>query len=378
MSGLQLVKVSKLYQGGASAALNEVNVKAEPGEFLVLLGPSGSGKTTLLRCLAGLIQPTTGKISIAGRTVADVEQRINVPTYRRHLAMVFQNFALWPHMTVRENVAYPLRAQGLKNDLRSGRVEEMLALVHCAELGNRLPGTLSGGQQQRIALARALVARPELVLFDEPLSNLDALLRVELRGQLRELHRLTGFTGVYVTHDQTEALNLGTRIAVMNQGDIVQVGTPEEVYSQPATEYVSDFMGMANRVEMQRDGDRLTSKAGGRLIGGIIDAASVGRLVVRFRPDHARVLPGNGGSAPTSGLLIPACEVQDRSFLGEEIEYTLRFDDQTLKARVPHTAPLIAVGAKASLTVDVSALSLFEGGRRVRMKNVVGSEARKA
>jgi iron(III) transport system ATP-binding protein len=229
--------------------LKDVDLEVNQGELLVLLGPSGCGKTTFLRCLVGMERPTHGSISLAGQSVVDAERGLYTPPNKRNVGMVFQNYALWPHMKVRDNVAYPLKARKLKNLLQAGRVDEVLKIVQCGHLADRFPPELSGGQQQRVSLARALAPKPALLLLDEPLSNLDALLRIELRAQLRELHRTLGFTGVYVTHDQEEALALGTRVAVMNEGEIVQLGAPRDVYRRPATEQVADFLGARDRFQ---------------------------------------------------------------------------------------------------------------------------------
>jgi iron(III) transport system ATP-binding protein len=229
-------------RGKEVQVLRDVQLDVTDGELLVLLGPSGCGKTTLLRSLVGLERPDSGRIDLGGACVVDAERGIFVPPYRRDVGMVFQNYALWPHMKVRKNVAYPLRSRGRSAAIHEGRVEEVLDIVQCGHLADRYPPELSGGQQQRVSLARALAARPALLLLDEPLSNLDALLRVELRAQLRLLHRELRFTGVHVTHDQEEAIALGTRVAVMNAGRVEQIGDPIEVYRAPATEYVADFL----------------------------------------------------------------------------------------------------------------------------------------
>jgi iron(III) transport system ATP-binding protein len=334
---LELRELSKSFAGAAgqgSAAVNGVSLAVEAGEFMVLLGPSGSGKTTLLRCVAGLLRPSGGQILLGDKVVADAARGTHVPPYKRGVGMVFQNFALWPHMTVEQNVAYPLKAQHKRDELRAGRVREILELVRCAELAPRLPATLSGGQQQRVALARALVARPELILFDEPLSNLDALLRVELRAELREIHRRTGVTGVYVTHDQVEALSLATRIGIMNGGSLVQVGTPEELYGAPASEFSAGFMGMVNRVVLRANGDRWQSEGGDVIHGNLefLPAPGPGvALAVRCRPEAiriyrrdvaakvpARALALDGEVAPStaSRLNMSSAPVARRSKLG--------------------------------------------------------------
>lgn len=264
--------------------LKGIDVQVADGEFLVLLGPSGCGKSTLLRCIAGLERPTSGRLVLGKSEIFDGSTGHFTPAHKRDLGMVFQNYALWPHMKVKQNVAYPLKAKGKKEALQSGRVEEALRVVQCDQLAERYPPELSGGQQQRVALARAMAARPSLMLLDEPLSNLDALLRIELRAQLRLLHRELSFTAIHVTHDQEEAIALGTRVAVMNAGLIEQIGRPNEVYDQPATEYVADFLGARNKVEIDVDSTGTAFYRGEKLKVRAASGLS-GRYTLRLR-DH--------------------------------------------------------------------------------------------
>ncbi len=221
-------------------AVHDLSLTVRRGEFFTLLGPSGCGKTTTLRMIAGLLEPDAGEILFDGRTVT------RVPPWHRNVGMVFQNYALWPHMTVDENVAFGLVERRVARDQVGRRVGEALRLVGLEGLGHRLPSQLSGGQQQRVALARAVVVEPALLLLDEPLSNLDARLRVQMRNELVKLQRQLGITAIYVTHDQDEALMLSTRIAVMHDGHLVQLGTPQEVYERPADAFVADFLGGTN------------------------------------------------------------------------------------------------------------------------------------
>jgi iron(III) transport system ATP-binding protein len=236
-----LGKTFRQRQGNVDA-LRDVNLVVAARELVVLLGASGSGKSTLLRCVAGLERPSVGRISIGGQVVCDPATRTDMPPNRRDLGMVFQSYALWPHMTVRQNVEYPLRVRGV-NSAEWKRVDEVLELVGCGKLVDRYPNALSGGQQQRVSLARALVARPRVLLFDEPLSNVDALLRLELRAQIRRIHEEVGFTGIYVTHDQSEALFVGDRVAFMKDGRLEQIDVPESVHRYPATEEAAIFLG---------------------------------------------------------------------------------------------------------------------------------------
>jgi putative spermidine/putrescine transport system ATP-binding protein len=238
---LALRALAKRYGEGPSAVAG-LDLDAERGEFLTLLGPSGCGKTTVLRMIAGLVPPSAGRIAVDGVDVTAV------PTHRRNMGLVFQSYALFPHLTVARNLAFGLEMRGADKKTIARRVTESLALVRLAGLERRMPRELSGGQQQRVALARALVIEPAVLLLDEPLSNLDAKLREELRDEIRDIQRRLGITAVFVTHDQVEALTLSDRIAVMNAGRLEQVGTPAEIYERPASEFVAAFIGRTNRI----------------------------------------------------------------------------------------------------------------------------------
>lgn len=268
MSAVHLRDVRKRFgrDHDATKAINGLDLTIEEGEFFVLLGPSGCGKTTTLRCVAGLEQPDGGEIVIGGRTVDRPQAGLWVPPEQRGIGMVFQSYALWPHMTVRQNVEYPLRARERAGRLPSGadgrrrQADNAMALVGLQDFAERYPAALSGGQQQRVALARAIAAEPELLLFDEPLSNLDAQLRLKLRIDLRRIQREVGHTAIYVTHDQSEALAVADRIAVMKQGRLEQLGTPAEIFLAPATRFVAGFVGFDNVIGAERagiEGERL-------------------------------------------------------------------------------------------------------------------------
>ncbi|MDT8391653.1 MAG: ABC transporter ATP-binding protein [Lentisphaeria bacterium] len=315
MADIQLTAVSKVFGAGAQAcrAVDSVDLRIAEGEFFFLLGPSGCGKTTLLRMLAGLVDPTEGCIRFAGKDVT------NVPVHKRDTAMVFQNYALWPHMTVQENVEFGPRMRKVSKDERRRRVRERLAMVKIEHLSQRKPRQLSGGQQQRVAVARALAAEPACLLLDEPLSNLDAQLRLEMRGQLRDIVKSSGATAVYVTHDQKEALAMADRMAVMKDGKIAQLGTPVELYDRPASRFVAEFIGEANfisgRLAAAEDGGAVETAA------GMISVSSVGPDVAKpgapvtccVRPERIILRPKGEGGLP--GI------VTQRIYQGETVQY---------------------------------------------------------
>lgn len=307
--------------GGRVVGLAGMDISLSAGEMLVLLGPSGCGKSTTLRCVAGLETPDEGQIAFGETLVFDAGKRVDVPSEQRDIGMVFQNFALWPHMTVRQIVEFPLKTRKLRRPERESRVETSLCLVDCEELADRYPGQLSGGQQQRVALARALVARPTVLLFDEPLSNLDAGLRSDLRGEIRRLHRAAGFTGIYVTHDQVEALAVADRIAVMRLGQIVQIGAPRDIYEQPANEWVAGFMGFTNR--LPASSDRRPDRDG---------AAGDRSGIFRFRPEAVSISTLEEGR-PDS--LVFRGEITDVAFIGSGYEYHVMVGDTRLEAIAP-------------------------------------------
>jgi iron(III) transport system ATP-binding protein len=276
---ISLDTVSKTYQGG-NQALRDVSLDVGPGTFLVLLGPSGSGKTTLLRCLAGIERVTSGRIAIGGRTVAD--GRVHVQPDQRDLSMVFQDYALWPHLRARDNVAFALRRRKLPRDQARDRATAMLDRVGLGALGQRYPNELSGGEQQRVALARALVADTGLILCDEPLSNLDADLRERMRLEISALVREAGATTVYITHDQAEAFALADRVGILERGRLVQQGTTEEIYTQPATPFVARFTGLSAELPV-----------------GVLGRAADGTVEVELAgPARARPFRARGPSLP--------------------------------------------------------------------------------
>jgi iron(III) transport system ATP-binding protein len=291
MATLRIVDLFKRY--GDLVVVDHVNLEVQEGEFLTLLGPSGCGKTTILRAIAGLIEIDGGEIYFDDRLMN------RVPPNRRPTAMVFQSYALFPHMTVHDNIAFGLRMRKTPRRELEQRVEEVMAMVGLAGLGNRRPRQLSGGQQQRVALARAVVTRPEILLFDEPLSNLDAKLRERLRVEIRELQRRLRITSIYVTHDQAEALAISDRIAVLNDGRIQQLADPVSIYQRPANDFTADFIGQANilpaRILSRRVEGYVLETPLGRLISSQPPADEVavgGDVLVSWRPEDMLVADG--------------------------------------------------------------------------------------
>jgi putative spermidine/putrescine transport system ATP-binding protein len=281
---------------GGLNAVKGVTLNVRRGEFIALLGPSGCGKSTALNCLAGLLPLSGGSIRL------DQTRIDRLKPEERGFGMVFQNYALFPHMSVRRNIAFGLRMQGRPKVEIERKVEEVLSIVRLGEHGHKLPGQLSGGQQQRVAIARAIVIEPPLVLMDEPLSNLDAKLRLEMRAEIRRIHDLIGSATIYVTHDQEEALSLADRIVVMQAGEVLQVGTPEELYERPARVEVADFMGYRNqlRVRAVRSENRAMVSAGAiRFEGTVVEPFADGDAIAAIRPDDLNVADGGSVEANT-------------------------------------------------------------------------------
>jgi iron(III) transport system ATP-binding protein len=335
VSNVSIRGLSKRFGGKTpTIAIDSLDLEIEPGEFLVLLGPSGCGKTTTLRCIAGLETAEEGSIAFGDRTVFDPARSTNVPPNKRNIGMVFQSYALWPHMTVRKNIGYPLTTRRIRGAQAKEWVEEVAALVDTTPLLDRYPAQLSGGQQQRIALARGLVARPELVLFDEPLSNLDARLRDQVRTEIHELHGRLGFTAVYVTHDQVEALALGDRLAIMRAGKIEQLATPEQVFEEPASEYVAGFIGMANRLVFERLDESWTVDE--QPVAGDVDAfaTSSATIIARTRAEDIRLAPADEDSIPSESLSFPA-NVVDSEFGGRHLDVVVTVGSTRVQSRIP-------------------------------------------
>ena len=325
---LQIDNLTKLYAPGETGGgVRNIAFDVAVGEFYTLLGPSGCGKTTTLRCVAGLETPSTGRMTLEGRTIFDAERATFVPADQRRLGMVFQSYAVWPHMTVFDNAAFPLRMSRARRWDRAEirvRVTQTLETMGLAGFAGRSAAQLSGGQQQRLALARALVAEPRLLLLDEPLSNLDALLRARMRSELHRLHKDVGVTTVYVTHDQSEALALSDRIAVMHDGRIAQIGTPHQIYDQPSNAFVATFVGRSNLLrgallDHDTDGSARIATALGpvlcrapRVAGGAAPGAAL------IRPEHVALTAAAGdGPSPPNRFRGRISQV---AFLGEATE----------------------------------------------------------
>jgi iron(III) transport system ATP-binding protein len=333
--GVSIEQVSFGY--GATRVLDDISLEVAPGEFFAFLGPSGSGKTTLLRLVAGFGTPDAGRIMIGGRDVT------RLPPWSRNVGMVFQSYALWPHMTVAKNVAFGLERRRLRRAEVSRRVGEALSLVGLAGYADRRPAQLSGGQQQRVALARTLVIEPEVLLLDEPLSNLDAKLRHEMRAEIRSLQRKLGLTAIYVTHDQEEANAIADRMAVLDGGKIQQVGAPLDLYDNPANRFVATFLGTANLIEGRIGEDRRFLAGDNFILTGV--AGDPGPACLSVRPQTIALAPPNGGLSAT---------VTEREFLGGIVRYRVRADGQDLTVDVPHRrgTKVHDVGSTVGLAID--------------------------
>ncbi len=314
MAAAELVVADLVKRYAPEVVVGPLSFEVREGEFFSLLGPSGCGKTTTLRCIAGFETPSAGAIMLSGKRLDDV------PPNRRDVGLVFQNYALFPHLTVFDNVAFGLRLRRLGKSEIEARVGRMLELVGLPDLAGRYPAQLSGGQQQRIAIARSTVLEPRLLLFDEPLSNLDFKLRVQMRAELRELQRRLGKTSIYVTHDQTEALALSDRVAVLSQGRIEQIGSPVDIYEAPETAFVADFIGNSNIIDATvLDTTRLRAATGLDLTTAALAAAPGARLRVLVRPERIRLAGADASAANRFGA-----EVAEITYLGDDLQLRVR------------------------------------------------------
>lgn len=317
MESIKALKITKRF--GEVTALNRVDLEIKPGELFFLLGGSGCGKTTLLRCIAGLETPTEGRVFFGEREVTEL------PPHQREAAMVFQSYALWPHMTVGQNIAFGLEERKVPKGEIKRRVDEALSMVKLEGYGPRGIDQMSGGQQQRVSLARALVVRPKCLLLDEPLSNLDAQLRLEMRSEIRRITKENQLTGVYVTHDQAEALSMADRMAVMDEGNVIQVGPPEEVYRNPNCSYVAGFIGETNLLKGVFSRDGVVETPSGTLKGRITveewNPSDGSEVLLSIRPEAIKI------GSPTGANLTG--KIRERTYLGNLIQYTVELTDGT-------------------------------------------------
>ena len=341
---------------GRVDALRSINLEVGEGEFCVLLGPSGCGKTTTLRCVAGLERPDNGEIEIAGELVNSATRRIYIPTERRDLGMVFQSYAIWPHMNVFQNVAFPL-TQGHKRFAKTEvatKVRTALKRVQLDGLEDRPATDLSGGQQQRVAMARAMVTEPKILLMDEPLSNLDARLREQMRVELRKITKSIGVTTLYVTHDQAEALSLGDRVCVMNAGEILQIASPNEVYARPANLFVAQFVGEMNFFDGKVAGAGHVESPFGLIAACLPSGVSDGAAVtLAIRPEHVKVSPSS-----SYGIAGNVGKVTSRNYLGDAALAEVEINGVTLLAKLAGDMDLI-VGQNACVELPAHRWHVF-------------------
>ena len=359
--GVRVDGVSKRYVHrvkGEIYAARDVRLDVRPGEFLTMLGPSGCGKTTTLRMIAGFEKPDAGRIRFDGQDVTDL------PANRRNIGFVFQNYALFPHLSVFENVAYGLRVRGLGTEAIAGSVARVLALVGLSGYEQQFSGQLSGGEQQRVALARAIVIEPRVLLFDEPLSNLDAKLRIQMRQEIRALQRRLGITTIYVTHDQEEAMAVSDRIVVMERGSVVQEGKAEDLYYRPGTSFVAGFIGRVNlisgTVAAASDGSR-----GVAALGTVIPLPQIehefelgDKVQIVLRPE-AVAIAANGAAGSLRAKVV------SRTFLGEKVEYLFDVGGTALQSVRYNAGPrdVVSEGADVALSIAADGIGVLRGAR---------------
>ena len=353
-SMIEIENATKTFGAGASAftALRNVNVTIAENEFFTLLGPSGCGKTTLLRLIAGFEPPTMGSIRLGGRDIS------RLPPNQRPVNTVFQNYALFPHMSVSQNIAFGLEMLGKSKSETQSTVDDMLRLVQMEELKDRRTSEISGGQQQRVALARALAPHPEVLLLDEPLSALDLKLRKEMQIELKRLQSETGITFVFVTHDQEEALTMSNRVAVMNAGEILQIGSPRAIYERPSERFVANFIGESNFLDADLKGTTATLRSGGTFDVSVPDGVSDGKVSVLVRPEHTSVRAGEPGAGELAAI------IETVVYSGEATTVHLRLaSGEKIKSRMANTpqggADLPEEGGGAAVTISPGAISVL-------------------
>jgi iron(III) transport system ATP-binding protein len=359
MKSIRAINITKYY--GGVKAVDGISFEVSAGELMTLLGPSGCGKTTTLRMIAGLEKPDTGEIWVGDKLVSSAERNVFLAPEKRGMGMVFQSYALWPHMTVFENVSYPLRMKGFPKSETRQRVMNMLETVGMSGMEKRPAPLLSGGQAQRVALARALVFDPDVLLLDEPLSNLDAKLREEMRFEIKAIQSRVGVTSIFVTHDQAEAMVLSDNMVVMSRGVIEQQGPPNEVYDRPATQFVMDFLGQSNHLTATVGRDELgrpvarVEEAGGGVIAlpagsQWVDGSEVD---LAFRWQDVRLSPANGSDQWVG-------EIEAVAYLGTHAEYVVRVGDTTIRAHVPGSSEL-PKGSRARCEIDATMVRVWRG-----------------
>lgn len=355
MSLLKLENIEKNY--GNLKAVDNLSLEVQDGELVTLLGPSGCGKTTTLRCVSGFLQPEKGAIYIGDRDIT------YIPPEKRGIGLVFQNYALWPHMTVRENLAFGLQLKKLEKKTIENKVKQLLETVRLSGMESRYPRELSGGQQQRVALARALILEPDILLLDEPLSNLDALLREQMRFEIAHIHKEFKITTIYVTHDQTEAMVISDRIVLLNKGQIMQQGPPEEIYSRPANKFVAGFMGTTNFVEgrlvfSENKFSTIVTDDGIEIKGRRCDAAIDSRVAIAIRPENVEFTGESFFSEKNVNLL--KVRVERASYVGEMMDYELKLGEQhIIRSRGP-VGRRLTPGEKASIIVNPEEISILQ------------------
>lgn len=327
MAKLHLTEITKVFT--TTTAVENFTLTVEDGEFITLLGPSGCGKTTTLRMIAGFIKPTGGSIQLGDRVITSTAKNVHLPPEVRHMGMVFQSYAVWPHKNVFENIAYPLRLRHMSGSAVQQKVTEALRLVNLENMDDRYPNQLSGGQQQRVALARALVMEPDVLLLDEPLSNLDAKLRERMRFEIVELQQRLGITVVYVTHDQEEAMSMSDRVVVMQHGVIQQIDTPEIIYDQPRNHFVAEFIGAANVLAAHAEDENTVCLEGFQNV--CIEVTS--KLVAGQRVDLLVRPEAIALTSPDDTRFHLTGQIQQRLFLGSMTEYRVRVDSVTLRVQ---------------------------------------------
>ena len=353
MLGVTIKGLTKRY--GDVAAVKGLDLLVKPGELVALLGPSGCGKTTTLRLVAGFLKPEQGEIWVGEHCLSS--PAAVVPPERRRMAMIFQSYALWPHMTVAQNVAYGLRFNGVTKPDRDRRVKDMLRIVQLEGYGSRYPGELSGGQQQRVAVARALVVEPEILLLDEPLSNLDANLREEMRFEIRRLHETFGITTLYVTHDQAEAMVISDRAAVLEKGRVVQIGTALDLFDQPRTRFVAEFIGKTNLIDGTAESPSTVARGALTLRVASADLTPGAPVVVSIRPHQIELAPGEpaSASAPRGENVLTGTMLR-ASYLGDAVDYQVQLEQSDVVLRVTGpTPPRARAGERVALRIAPAA-----------------------